>query len=81
MIAEIQNNYTKQALLNAEKHDNIYDSFDELISKIEVISAITHEGNSDLNNGIYMYVEHIKDHIKGLEYQLKREIIEGTLKV
>ncbi|MCK5535646.1 MAG: hypothetical protein KAI79_02405 [Bacteroidales bacterium] len=81
MIAEITKQYSKQALLNAEKHNNIYDCFDDLISKIEVISFIEHEGQRDLNHGIYMYIEDIKEHVKGLELQLKREILEGTLKV
>ena len=81
MIAEIKKQYTKKALLKAEEHENIYDVFDELVSKIEVFSSINHEDNSDLNFGIYMYVEDIKDHVKGLEFQLKREILEGTLKV
>ena len=81
MIAEIEKEYSKQALLNAEKHDNIYDVFNDLISKVEVFSAINFDDNIDLNLGIYMYVEEIKDHIKGLELQSKREIAEGTLKV
>jgi len=81
MIAEIKKQYTKKQLLKAKEHDNIYDVFDELISKIEVISYINNGENNDLNFGIYMYVEDIKDHIKGLEYQLKREILDGTLKL
>ena len=81
MIAEIEKQYTNQALLNSEKHENIYDVFDDLIAKIEVIFSIHHEDNSTLNYGVYMYSEDLKEHVKGLEYQLKREIIEGTLKV
>jgi len=81
MIAEIKKQYTKKQRLKAKEHSNIYDVFDELISKIEVFSSINHEDNSDLNFGIYMYVEDIKDHIKGLEYQLKREILKGKLKI
>ncbi len=81
MIAEIQENYTKQALLNSEKHENIYDVFDDLLSKVELFSSLNYDENKDMQHCIYMYVEDLKDHIKGLEYQLKREIIEGTLKV
>ncbi len=81
MIAEIEKQYTKQALLNAEKYDNIYDSFDDLIAKIEVISSINHDDNDTLKYGIFMYADDIKEHIKGLEFQLKREILAGTLKV
>ena len=81
MIAKIKKNYTKKQRLLAKEHNNIYDVFDELISRIEVLSSIVHEDNNDLNYGIFMYVEDIKDHIKGLELQLKREILEGSLEV
>jgi hypothetical protein len=81
MIAEITQKYTKQARLNSEINDNIYDSFNDLISKIEVSSSIKQEGLTDLNHGIFMYVEDLKHYIRGMELQLKREILEGTLKV
>lgn len=81
MISEIKKHYTKKQLLKAKEHENIYDVFDELISKIEVISYINNDENKDLNFGVYLYIEDIKDHVKGLEFQLKREILEGTLKV
>ena len=81
MITKIKEKYTKKQLLKAEEYVNIYDVFNDLISKVEVISSILHEDNSMLNYGIYLYIEDIKDHIKGLEFQLKREILEGTLKV
>jgi len=81
MIAEIAENYTEKQRLLAKKYDNIYDVFDEIISKIDLFSAIKYEDNSSLNYGIYLYVEDVKDHIKALEFQLKREILEQTLKV
>ena len=46
-----------------------------------MISYIKNDDNESLNFGVFMYVEDIKDHLKGLEFQLKREILEGTLKV
>jgi len=81
MIAEIKKKYTKKQRLMAKEDLNIYDVFNELISKIEVFSAINHDDNDDLNFGIFMYVEDIKDCVKGLELRLKIEILEGTLKV
>lgn len=81
MITKIREKYTKKQLLKAEEYVNIYDVFNDLISKVEVISSILHEDNPTLNYGIYLYIDDIKDHIKGLEFQLKREILEGTLKV
>jgi len=81
MISEIKKQYTKEQRLKANKYDNIYDVIDELISKVELFSYLRNSDNDDLNYGIYMYVEDVKDHIKGLELQLKREILEGTLKI
>ncbi len=81
MIAEITKKYTKQARLNSKMNDNIYDSFNDLISKIEVFSFIEHEGLTDLNHGVYMYTEELKQYVKGIELQLKREILAKTLKV
>jgi len=81
MIAKIKKSYTKKQRLLAKEHSNIYDVFDELISRIEVFSSIVHDDNESLNYGVFMYVEDIKDHIKGLELQLKREILEGSLEV
>ena len=85
MIAEITKKYTKQARLNSKINskinDNIYDSFNDLISKIEVFSYIEQEGAGDLNHGIFLYVEDVKQYVKGIELQLKREILEETLKV
>ncbi len=81
MIAEITEKYSKQAQLNSKINNNIYDSFNDLISKIEVLSSIIHEDNKTLNYGVYMYAEDIKEYINGLELQLKREILEGTLKI
>jgi len=81
MIAEIQKQYTKEAVLNAEKYDNIYDSFDDLIAKLDLVSTLKIDDIESINYGLYLYIESLKNHVKGLEFQLKREIIEGTLKV
>jgi len=81
MITEITKEYTKQARLNSKINNNIYDSFDELLAKIEVFSGLVHEDNSDLNFGIFLYSRDVKEWIKGIELQLKREILAGTLKV
>lgn len=43
--------------------------------KIDLIKHIEHEAN----DAICLYVYEIKDHVKGLEFQLKREIIEKIL--
>ena len=81
MIAEIQKQYTKEAVLNAEKYDNIYDSFDDLIAKLDLVSMLKIDDIESINYGLYLYIESLKSHVKGLEFQLKREIIEGTLEV
>ena len=81
MIAEIEKQYTKEALIKAEKHDNIYNVFDDLMAKIEVFSFIDTDGSSLLKTGLYLYAEDLKDTLQGLEFQLKRDILEGTLKV
>jgi len=81
MLTQIKKKYTKKQRLLAKEHNNIYDVFDELLAKIEVFSSINHEDNESLNYGVFMYVEDIKDHVKALELQLKREILQGTLEV
>jgi len=81
MIAEIKKQYNKEARLIAKKNDNIYDSFDELISKLDLVSMLKIDDIDSINYGLYLYVEELKNHLKGIELQLKTEILAGSLKV
>jgi len=38
MIAQIKKQYNKEARLQAKKYDNIYDSFNDLVYKLRLIS-------------------------------------------
>jgi hypothetical protein len=81
MIPQIKKNYSKEARLFAKKYDNIYDNFNVLLAKIDLISQLNIDDSSQLNYALYLYIEGLKNHLKGVELQLKREILEGTLKI
>jgi len=78
-MKNVNKNYSNEAILNSKKHQNIYDLFDEISAKICLISSLKLDGGSLSDEGLFFYVEDIKDNIKGLELQLKRQIIEETL--
>jgi len=78
-MKNINKDYSKEAIFNSKKQDNIYDLFDDIFAKMELISLINLDGNELANYGLFLYIEDIKEHLKGLELQLKREILNETL--
>ena len=81
MIAQIKKQYNKEARLQAKKYDNIYDSFNDLVSKLDLVSMLKIDDIESINYGLYLYIEELKNHLKGIELQLKTEILAGTLKI
>jgi len=78
-VKNIEKNYSDDAIFYSKKHEYIYDLFDDILAKIELVSLLDLDGTSLSKTGLFLYVEDIKDHLKGLELQLKREIKEETL--
>jgi hypothetical protein len=76
---DIEQLYTQNVLQKADSYDNVQDSFNELLARLDLLSMLNIDDNPQHGFSIYLYVEDIKEHIQSLEYEFKRARQSGAV--